>query len=97
MVCMSSSSLLIGRRPVYTSVSVHLFIGRPRFLFPMGILSCTFLTNWSSVTRDMCRLHSILPLCTQEVMFWISRFLYSMYVQLQIYVIGKYNVTSVNL
>ena len=35
----SSSSLLIGRWPVYSSASLHLFIGRPRFLFPSGIPS----------------------------------------------------------
>jgi hypothetical protein len=68
----SSSSLLIDRRPVYTSVSLHLFISRLRFLFPTGIPLCTLLTNRSSVIRDMCMLHSILLLCTQEVMFWIS-------------------------
>jgi hypothetical protein len=68
----SSSSLLIGRRPVYTSVSLRLFIGRPRFLFPTAIPSCTLIINRPSVIRDMCMLHSVLLLCTQEVMFWIS-------------------------
>jgi hypothetical protein len=64
-------SLLIDRRPVYTSVSLHLFIGHPRFLFPTGIPSCTLLTNQSYVIRDMCMLLSVLLLCTQEVTFWI--------------------------
>jgi hypothetical protein len=43
-------------------VSLHLFIGSPRFLFPTGIPSCTVLTNRPSVIRDVCMLH--LSLCT---------------------------------
>ena len=31
--------LLIGRWPVYSSASLHLFIGQPWFLFPSGIPS----------------------------------------------------------
>jgi hypothetical protein len=72
VVTRNSSSLLIGRRPVYTSVSLHLFIGRPQVLYPTGIPSCTLLTKRSSAIREMCRLYSIFLLCTQEVMFWIS-------------------------
>jgi hypothetical protein len=41
-------------------LSLHLFIGRPRFLFPTGIPSCTLLTNRRSVIRDMCMLHSVM-------------------------------------
>ena len=67
----SSSSLLIGRWPVYSSASLHLFIGRPRFLFPSGIPSRTLLTSRSSAILDMCMLHSVLLLCTHDVMFWI--------------------------
>ena len=63
--------LLIGRWPVYSSASLHLFIGRPRFLFPSGIPSCTLLTSRSSAILDMCMLHSVLLLCTHDVMFWI--------------------------
>jgi hypothetical protein len=60
-------------RPVacYSSASLHPFIGRPRLLFPSGILSCTFLTSRSSAILDMCTLHSVLLLCTHDVMFWI--------------------------
>ena len=67
----SSSSLLIGRWPVYSSASLHLFIGRPRCLFPSGIPSCTLLTSRSSAILYMCMLHSVLLLCTHDVMFWI--------------------------
>ena len=64
--------LLVGRWPVYSSASLHLFIGRPRFLFPSGIPSRTFLTTLSSAILDICSLHSVLLLCTHDVMFWIS-------------------------
>ena len=67
----SSSSLPVGRGPVYTSASLHLFIGRPRFLLPTGVASCTLLTKRSSHIRDMCTLHSVLLLCTQDVIVWI--------------------------
>ena len=67
-----SSSLLLGRWPVYSSASLHLFIGRPQFLFPSDIPSRTFLTSRSSAILDMCSLHSVLLLCTHDVMFWIS-------------------------
>jgi len=67
-----SSSLLVGRWPVYSSASLHLFIGRPRFLFPSGIPSRTFLTIQSSAILDMCSLHSVLLLCTHDVTFWIT-------------------------
>ena len=60
-------------RPVacYSSASLHLFISRPRLLFPSRIPSCTFLTSRSSATLDMCMLHSVLLLCTRDVMFCI--------------------------
>ena len=62
--------LLVGRGPVYTSASLNLFIGRPLFLLPTGVASCTLLTTRSSHIRDMCTLHSLL-LCTQDVTVWI--------------------------
>jgi hypothetical protein len=68
----SSSSLPVGRWPVYSSTSLHLFVGRPRFLFPSGIPSRTFFTSRSSAILDMCSFHSVLLLCTHDVMFWIS-------------------------
>jgi len=68
----SSPPLLVGRWPVYSSASLHLFIGRPRFLFPSGIPSRTFLTSRLSAILDMRSLHSVLLLCTHDVMFWIS-------------------------
>ena len=68
----SSSSLHVSRWLVYSSAPLHLFIGRPRFLFPSGIPSCTFFTSRSSAILDTCSLHSVLLLCTQDVMFWIS-------------------------
>ena len=68
----SSSSLRVSRWLVYSSASLHLLIGRPRFLFPSGIPSCTFFTSRSSAILDTCSLHSVLLLCTQDVMFWIS-------------------------
>ena len=64
--------LLVGRWPVYSSASLHLFIGRPLFLFPSDIPSCTFPTSRSPAILDMCPLHSVLLLCTLDVMFWIS-------------------------
>ena len=70
--CFYSSSLRVSRWLVYSSASLHLFIGRPRFLFPSGIPSCTFLTSRSSAILDTCSLHSVLLLCIQDVMFWIS-------------------------
>ena len=63
--------LLVGRRPVYTSASLHIFIGRPRFPLPTGVASCTLLTKRSSHIPDMCTLHSVILLCTQDVIFWI--------------------------
>ena len=72
MFLLLSSSLLLGRWPVYSSASLHLFIGRPRFLFPSGVPSRTFLTSRSSAILDMCSLRSVLLLCTHDVMFWIS-------------------------
>jgi hypothetical protein len=68
----SSSSLLVGRWPVYSSASLHLFIGRPRLIFPSGITSRTFLTSRPSAILDICSLNSILLLCTHDVMFWTS-------------------------
>ena len=68
----SSSSLHVSRWLVYSSASLHLFNGRLRFLFPAGIPSCTFFTSRSSAILDICSLHSVLLLCTHEVMFWIS-------------------------
>jgi hypothetical protein len=67
-----SSSLPVGRWPVYSSTSLHLFIGRPRFLFPPGIPSRTFFTSLSSAILDMCSFRSVLLICTHDVMFWIS-------------------------
>ena len=60
-------------RPVacYSSAFLHLFIRRPLLLFTSGIPSCTFLTSRSSTILDMCMLHSVLLLCTHDVMFWI--------------------------
>ena len=55
----------------YSSASLHLFIGRPRLLFPLGIPSWTFLISPSSAILDMHMLHSVLLLCTHDVMFWI--------------------------
>ena len=49
----SSSSLHVSRWLVYSSASLHLFIGRPRFLFPSGIPSCTFFTSRSSAIRQI--------------------------------------------
>jgi hypothetical protein len=42
-----SLHLPTAQRPGYTSVSLHLFFGCPRFLFPTGIPSCSFLTKIS--------------------------------------------------
>ena len=67
----SSSSILESRGPVYTSASLHLFIGRPQFLLPTGVASCTLLTKRSSAIHDMCILHSVLLLCTQDIIVWI--------------------------
>ena len=79
--CSSSSSssppppppLFIGRWPVYSSAFFHLFIGRPWFLFPSGIPSCTLLTSRSSAILDMCMLLSVLLPCTHDVMFWTQQ------------------------
>ena len=67
----TSSSPPVGRGTVYTRESLHLFIGRPRFLLPTGVASCTLLTKRSSAIRDMCTLQSVLLLCTLDVTVWI--------------------------
>ena len=68
--------LLVGRWPVYSSASLHLFIGRPQFLFHSGIPSRTFLTSRSSAILDMCSLHSVLlllyPRCYVLDLTWFS-------------------------
>ena len=55
----------------YSSASLHLFIARSRLLFPSEIPSWTFLACRSSAILDMRMLHSVLLLCTHDVMFWI--------------------------
>ena len=64
----SCSHLPVGRGPVYTSASLHLFIG---YLLPTGVASSTLLTKRSSAIPAKCTLHSVLLLCTQDVTVWI--------------------------
>ena len=81
----------------YSSASLHLFIGRPRLLFPSGIPSWTFFTSRTSATLDMRMLHSVLLLCTHDVMFWIphaSRILSSLILSRLVLFIKKPRIRS---
>ena len=79
---------------VYTSASFHHFIGRPRFLLPTGVSSCTLLTRRSSATRDMCTLPSVLLLSTQDVTVWITH-IYRILSSLILSFLGLFIILSV--
>ena len=65
--------IMRAKKPVYSRMSIQRFLGRARLLFPVGLLSCTFLTH-SSFIRNTSVFHSVLLLWTHTLTFYILHF-----------------------